>query len=54
MRSDTERLRDILEAIDRIEKYSVCGREAFERDDLIQNWMVHHLQIIGEADATGK
>lgn len=51
MRSDAERLRDILEAIERIEKYSVRGREAFEHDELIQNWMVHHLQVIGEAAA---
>ncbi|MFA4936430.1 MAG: DUF86 domain-containing protein, partial [Candidatus Methanoperedens sp.] len=25
------------------------GCAAFMRDELIQNWMVHHLQIIGEA-----
>ncbi len=49
MRSDTERLRDILEAIERIEKYAARGRVAFEQDELIQNWMVSHLQIIGEA-----
>jgi len=51
MRSDQERLLDILEAIDRIEKYAAQGKKAFEGDELIQNWMVHHLQIIGEAAA---
>ncbi len=49
MRGDGERLRDVLEAIERIEKYSARGRSAFESDDLIQTWILHHLQIIGEA-----
>jgi uncharacterized protein with HEPN domain len=39
----------ILDAIDNIERYAARGREAFERDELIQNWVVRHLQIIGEA-----
>jgi len=49
MRDDRERLQNILEAIGRIEKYASRGREAFQRDELIQNWMVRHLQIVGEA-----
>lgn len=49
MRDDRERLLDILEAIERIEKYGKLGFGAFTHDELIQNWMVHHLQIIGEA-----
>lgn len=49
MRDDKERLKDIIEAIERIEKHSVKGRKVFEKDELIQNWIVHHLQIIGEA-----
>src|ERR1051325_3466612 len=49
MRDNLERVLDIAEAIARIEKYAVRGREAFESDELIQNWMVSHLQIIGEA-----
>lgn len=49
MRVDQERLADVLEAIERIEKYARRGREEFEQDELIQNWIVHHLQIIGEA-----
>ena len=51
MRNDRERLLDIAEAIDRISKYAIRGREAFEKDELIQNWIVYHLQIIGEAAA---
>jgi uncharacterized protein with HEPN domain len=49
MRDDPERLRDILEAVERIEKYAAKGREAFEHDELIQVWIVHHLQLVGEA-----
>jgi uncharacterized protein with HEPN domain len=49
MRSDRERLLDILEAIERIEKYAEEGKGAFEMDELIQTWVVHHITIIGEA-----
>ena len=51
MRNDRERLLDIVEAIERINKYAVRGRAAFEEDELIQNWILHHLQIIGVAAA---
>jgi len=51
MRNARERLLDILEAIERIDRYAVRGRETFERDELIQNWTTHQLQIIGEAAA---
>ena len=49
MKDDKERLRDILECIEKIEKYAARGRDAFEREELLQTWMVHHIQIIGEA-----
>jgi len=49
MRDDGERLLDIQEAIERIQKYAERGREAFERDELIQTWILHNLQILGEA-----
>ena len=49
MRSERERLLDIMEAIERIEKYAVKGKAAFLRDELIQNWMVNHIALIGEA-----
>jgi len=49
VRSPAERLRDILEAIERIERYTAQGRAAFDSDELIQSWVVRHLQIIGEA-----
>lgn len=52
MRDHRERLRDILESIEHIERYSSKGRAACEADELIQSWFVRHLQIIGEAART--
>lgn len=49
MRDPKARLLDILEAIDRIEKYAQLGQLEFEQNELIQNWFIHHIQIIGEA-----
>ncbi len=49
MRDEKEFLEDILEAIEAIEKYSCKGKAAFEKEELIQNWILRHLQIIGEA-----
>jgi uncharacterized protein with HEPN domain len=51
MRDRRERILDMLEAIERIERYIATGRVKFEKDELIQTWVVHHLQIIGEAAA---
>ena len=51
MRDDYERLLDVREAIEHIERHASRGREAFEREELLQTWMVHHLQIVGEASA---
>jgi uncharacterized protein with HEPN domain len=49
LRDPAERLRDILEAIAAIERYSNCEKKGFERDELLQAWFVRNLQIIGEA-----
>ncbi|MBN1920019.1 MAG: DUF86 domain-containing protein [Anaerolineae bacterium] len=49
MRDDRERLLDIQEAIARIERHAARGRPTFEQDELIQNWMVSNIQVIGEA-----
>jgi uncharacterized protein with HEPN domain len=49
MRDQRERLLDILDAIEQVEKYTSRGRAIFETDELVQVWVVHHLQIIGEA-----
>ncbi len=49
MREVVERLRDTYEAIVRIEKYTRFGCISFDQDELVQTWVIHHLEIIGEA-----
>lgn len=49
MRDDRGRLQDIFDAIKRIEQYAKRGRRVFEEDELVHTWMIHHIQIIGEA-----
>jgi len=49
VRTDRERLGDAIEAIDRCFSQAVRGRQTFEADPLLQVWMVHHLEILGEA-----
>ncbi|MBI4505154.1 MAG: DUF86 domain-containing protein [Chloroflexi bacterium] len=49
MRSDRERLLDIPEAIERIERYAARAADALADDELVQTWIIHHLEIIGEA-----
>ena len=51
MRDIEERFLDMLEAIQRIGKYAARGRQAFVSDELIQTYIVHNLQILGEAAA---
>jgi uncharacterized protein with HEPN domain len=52
MRDDRERLRDILDAIDDIDRYAVRGKEIFLSDELVSTWILHHLIILGEAAAS--
>jgi len=49
LKSDRERLLDIKEAIERILRYSGQGKQEFESSELLQTWVVHNLQIVGEA-----
>lgn len=49
MRDDRERLKDMVEAIERIEKYANRGKIIFQAEELIQTWIIYNLQIIGEA-----
>ena len=51
MRAPEEKLLDILEAVARIERYTSEGRSRFDQDELIQTWVIYHLQTIGEAAA---
>jgi uncharacterized protein with HEPN domain len=48
MRDDRERLLDVIEAIERIERISSRGLKYFYDDEMAQVWVIHHLQIIGE------
>jgi len=38
-----------LEAISRIERHTIGRMDAFDTDELIQNWVTSHIQVIGEA-----
>src|SRR2546430_2374517 len=49
VRDDRERLLDILQAIDRISTKTSGSRKVFDSDEMLQVWVLHHLQIIGEA-----
>jgi len=49
LRDNRERLRDINEAIENIEKYVSLGYQAFIEDERTQVRIIHHLQLIGEA-----
>lgn len=49
MRDLKLRLEDILEAIGKIETMAARGRQCFMDDETVQVWMVHHIQVIGEA-----
>ncbi len=49
MRDPYERLRDVQEAITHILKYTNRGRDLFYQDELVQTWVIRHLEIIGEA-----
>lgn len=49
MRDDRERLYDMLEAIHKIEQYANDESFSSRDENLVEVWMIHHLQIIGEA-----
>jgi len=49
MRDDKGRIQDILDAISCIEKYTSKGGVSDREDELVETWVIHHLQIIGEA-----
>lgn len=52
MRDSYERLRDVQEAIMHVLKYTSEGNNLFYHDELVQVWVIHHLEIIGEATRT--
>ena len=49
MRSDRARLLDIDEAVQRIKEKLPITKEEFIQSDLLQVWVLYHIQVIGEA-----
>ncbi len=49
MRPDRDRLEDILEAIEEIRRRLPETAKEWMASRLLQVWVVHHLQVIGEA-----
>jgi len=49
LRDDRAWLLDILEALLKIEKYAAKGEQEFYKEELIQVWIIHYIQIAGEA-----
>jgi len=49
VRGDRDRLLDILESIERIARHTQSGRPHFEADELVQIWVIHHIEILGVA-----
>ena len=49
MRTDIDRLRDMLEAIEKIKEKLPDSRDAFIRSEMLVVWTLYHIQIIGEA-----
>jgi len=49
MRSDADRVNDILTATAKITERVTDTIDAFQSDEMLQVWAIHHLQVIGEA-----
>ena len=46
MRDDTERLQDILESIERIERYAKAGKPVFEQQELLYRLISYLFPLI--------
>ncbi len=49
MRLDRERLLDIIEAIEAIERYLPRNKQEFDANELVRVWCLRHIEIIGKA-----
>jgi uncharacterized protein with HEPN domain len=49
VRQDNDLLNDILESINKIEQHAGPSHPNWHLDELKQVWVIHHIQIIGEA-----
>ena len=54
MRDDKERLLDIIEAIEKIEKYSSIGYDTFIEDERTQVWIIHHHRAARQSKYSAK
>jgi uncharacterized protein with HEPN domain len=48
-RTDDERLQDILAAIDKVSARLPASRKEFDENDLLQYYLLKHVEIVGEA-----
>lgn len=39
----------MLAVVERVNRYVEQGRALFDQDELVQTWVLHHLQVLGEA-----
>ena len=51
MREDQDRLADVVEALDAIQRRVGIDRASFDANELLRVWALHHLLIVGEACA---
>lgn len=49
MKSDEVYLRHILDAVEKIERFTLGGQKAFETDDRTQDAVIRNFEVIGEA-----
>ena len=49
MRSDADRVGDIADGIEKIRQRVTDSFDVFQGDEMLQVWVIHHLQMIGEA-----
>lgn len=51
MRHDSDRVADMLDAIAAIQRHKPARKDEFDSDEMVQVWVLRHIQIIGEAAA---
>ena len=49
MRDDSVHLKHIRDSIAKVETYTAAGQTAFFRDTMVQDAVIRHLEVIGEA-----
>jgi len=49
MRTDRQRLQDILQSIEKVERFTAEGVDTFYSNDMVQSAVIYQIRIIGEA-----